>query len=818
MIYAKVNPTVSLEKHTKDVIDAIFEYATYHEYKVRKICELYDFDLEKAKDLFFFSAFFHDFGKATPEFQGMIRSNDKTTKQTYLSRKDKYTRHEYYSLLFVVNSNDFNVEIKLKKPLFGISKKLPKSFNLLLLSIAVHHKVLTKDLFGDSKFLNEFSYLDTELVDLFNKYKLWYRSYRGKDCKYEFKYPKKESTSIFRDNIFKQIHANLSMDSSIEELEKLRNLYSLFAGALNIADWQASSKINAKSTSNIYWNIIPNQNYIKNNLKSIWKTNNIKLKTFQKELANTKGNVLVEIPTGEGKTEGSLLWAANNLNSKASKIIYTLPTQVTSNKLLDRMIELFGQDNCGIVHSSARLKALNYLDNEEDWRREKGFYETYSKPLTVSTLDGFLKYFTNIGRYTMALNNFFDSVIIFDEVHTYDMKMLGFLTVILRKLDEYKIPWCIMSASIPDFLKKDYLLQEDVTYRHITQTELFKKKPSKIFLKKKMSIGQDLDFIINQYEEGKNILITCNTVNDVNKIFHLLNNLGLNTMLYHSTFKREDRILKEQEIFYRLYISNKNKFKIISMPTTPDIDIKKYFTKIEHRNFILAATQVVEMSLDIDFDILLTDIAPVESLIQRFGRVNRKKHPEILGEIYIYENINFSKSKTISYPYESLQYYPYNSNILKSSFEVIRNGNHDLGIFNQWLNDSISNFINSNKIEHENKSILFNNGSDLYTNTLELNKLYVKKDYEIRDIDPNLSKVECFLYQDYEIYGSDLYKMQDKLINIPVWLLKELRKVGNVIDPDYQNRKYNPVISNLEYSYIKGLTINDNSFELNNII
>lgn len=813
MIYAKVNPSLSLEEHTRDVVEAMSEYIENNELKIEKVSKFSGLSVDKIKDILFFSAFFHDFGKATEEFQGMISSYDKSTPQIYISRKEKYTRHEFYSLFFVQHIEDFTILINQKKGIFGSRKNLPKKINILLLAIAVHHKQLKENLFQN--FTNTFSFIKDETINLFKSYPEWYEKYRGRKCLYNFKYPLHLNLN---ETVNSELHCKLDLDSSIEEIEKLRNIYSFFAGALNIADWQASSKVNSKKTSKIYWDELPNKEFILSKLKAVWGINKISLRDFQERLSLTGGNVLVEIPTGEGKTEGSLLWAVNNITSKASKIIYTLPTQVTSNKLLDRMIELFGKDSCGILHSSAQLKANEYLDNEEDWRREKLFYETFNKPLTVSTLDGFLKYFNNIGRYPMAQSNYLDSVVIFDEIHTYDMKMLGFLKVVLAKLDVLKIPWCIMSASIPTFLKTDYLFKDTFTHTYITEKILFTKKPNNIHVKKELSIDEDLTFIEDKYKDKKNILITCNTVNDSKKIYELLKSKKINCMLYHSTFKREDRILKEKEIFYRLFLADEERHKKTDCPKSTNIELIEYFKNLPKRNFVLIATQVVEMSLDIDFDVLITELSPIESLIQRFGRVNRKKNMNKKGDIYIYEKINFTSSKSNSYPYSNINRYPYNKGILKESFEVLENGNHELGIFNNWLNDSMNSFLKKNKIEEEETASLFEQGQKLYTDTLLNSKIYAQEDYEIRDIDPELAKIECFLNQDFELFNTELYKKQEKLINLPNWLVQKLVNSNNVIKPNYENKQYNYIAISLDYSYLDGLIITDDAFKFNNII
>ncbi len=82
--------------------------------------------------------------------------------------------------------------------------------------------------------------------------------------------------------------------------------------------------------------------------------------------------------------------------------------------------------------------------------------------------------------------------------------------------------------------------------------------------------------------------------------------------------------------------------------------------------------------MDIDFDVMFTDVAPIDSLIQRFGRVNRKKIEEKKGEIFIYKVEN---------------YLPYRENILNLTFETIENGYFELNKYVKWLNMFMTNCL-----------------------------------------------------------------------------------------------------------------------------
>ena len=164
----------------------------------------------------------------------------------------------------------------------------------------------------------------------------------------------------------------------------------------------------------------------------------------------------MEIPTGEGKTEASLLWAIHNLANQNSKIIYTLPTATTSNKLYERVTNIFDKKFSGLIHGSAKiyLEKKYELENgkvDDEFKSDFLLQKSFNKPITVSTIDGLLKYFINIGRFNIATKNFLNSTIIIDEVHSYDLKLLGFL----KRFIELSLSFSFLITPLSIFFKSD---------------------------------------------------------------------------------------------------------------------------------------------------------------------------------------------------------------------------------------------------------------------------------------------------------------------------------------------------------------------------
>lgn len=129
-----------------------------------------------------------------------------------------------------------------------------------------------------------------------------------------------------------------------------------------------------------------------------------------------------------------------------------------------------------------------------------------------------------------------------------------------------------------------------------------------------------IEDIISQYRKGKKVLVILNTVDCAIEYYHEIKTFlvshqedTVNLVLYHSRFLERDRTKKETII-----------------KRAPEND----------SGFIAVTTQVVEVSLDIDYDILFTQVAPLDALVQRFGRINRKggKHIPDTGNIMIYNS------------------------------------------------------------------------------------------------------------------------------------------------------------------------------------
>jgi CRISPR-associated endonuclease/helicase Cas3 len=714
----------SLQEHTEWVINEALKLTDSE--SLNKVSNISGFSKEKIVDLIFFSAYFHDIGKATIEFQNTI-----------LNGTNSY--HSLYSASLLTQIEDFDF------------LEDERYINLVLVNSLTHHTLLPYHIKNQ-----KFTFLE-EAKEFFCNYKSVYESFLNKSCNYNFEYNEEKEIKV-------EIEAIEDDLKYIKSKEKLRVIYSYVSGILNLADWLASARFSNTKPNVTFLSKLTTNNFID---KLPFRKDD--LKDFQKQLSNLDKSVLVEIPTGEGKTEGSLLWAVNNLFDSNTKIIYTLPTQTTSNKLYERIQKLFDKKECGLIHSSAKL----YL--EKEYERENGkidnFFrsdflvsKTFNKPVTISTIDSLLKYFINIGRFNIATKNFLNSLIIIDEVHSYDLKLMGFLKRFLEICQKLEVKVCLMSASIPNKIKELLNIQN---YPLVSEEKLFSKKANEI-IKKEEFLDEDLENIINTFRKNKKVLVIRNTVSSAIKTYEKLKKFGLlddNIILYHSTFKKRDRVKKEEIIFEKL------NFK---------------------KPFILVATQVVEVSLDIDFDVMFSDNAPIDSLIQRFGRVNRKKISDKKGKIFIYKTKNSI---------------PYRDTILNLTFKTIQNGCFELGKYVEWLNIVYNRLFEEDITIKNELTRLFDETYKKYDKTLEeLDAIKQSNDnYDLRDI--NQIKNDYLLYNDYINDRTDY----EYTISLPIYLEKKYR---HHLPEEIEERLYYKIL-NIDYSFEKGILLDkEKEFEI----
>ncbi|MDO9547389.1 MAG: CRISPR-associated helicase Cas3', partial [Candidatus Marinimicrobia bacterium] len=364
-----------------------------------------------------------------------------------------------------------------------------------------------------------------------------------------------------------------------------RNKYIFFKGILNTCDWYGSSHNNLSGFLRI------DKDSLKEKISK--KVDSpIHFDDFQNQCADIASDCLILAPTGSGKTEAALLWSG----LKSGKIIYLLPTRVTSNAIYERMKTYFGELNVGLVHSAA----IDYhFDKEKDYDTKDYFVEkTFFKPLTVATIDQLLSTGFNVGHWAVKELNCVGAKIIIDEIHAYDFYTLGLTVASIRHFKKSGASFFLMSATIPRFLME--LIQKEIPDIKVIKNDSLLNKSRNRFIIKNHGIDGCEQEIAERIHDGKKVLIVVNTVNEAIKLYERYARYEeFSPICYHSRFIVKDRSKKEDEI-------------IKASETSPG-------------GCLVITTQVVEVSLDIDFDILFTENAPADAIIQRAGRINRRR-------------------------------------------------------------------------------------------------------------------------------------------------------------------------------------------------
>jgi CRISPR-associated endonuclease/helicase Cas3 len=307
---------------------------------------------------------------------------------------------------------------------------------------------------------------------------------------------------------------------------------------------------------------------------------------LQGELASsTCRHLAIVAPTGWGKTALALLRIKH---MKPTKIFYILPTITAIRNLEQTLGEIFGPDYVGEYFYFSDVEYLARAKEERFYPLD--FYRFFIPKIMITTIDQLLLTTLQFGKYHLRRFNLNNSLLIFDEFHLFTPEMIGALKAVLEGLFEvYNFSVLLMSATP----STSYLSFLESTLRERSGFELrVLESEYKSLRRHKIEVTEELllDFIrhhINKFK-GRRVLVVSNTVDRAVEAYDLLRGEG--ACIIHSRFTYGDRRRVEGEI---------------------------------NASRILVATQVAEVSLDISYDILITELAPIPSLIQRFGRVNR---------------------------------------------------------------------------------------------------------------------------------------------------------------------------------------------------
>lgn len=373
-----------------------------------------------------------------------------------------------------------------------------------------------------------------------------------------------------------------------------------------------------------------NPNIIKN--LSFYDVFGFKPHNFQEqffEFVKNPGIYILEAPMGLGKTE-SALYAAYHLLShgKASGIYFALPTQLTSNKIYERvksfLFKILSKDS---LHKYPKLLHGNswLIDTEmgeegqpgRDWFN--GSKRSILAPFAVGTIDQALMAVMNVKHGFVRAFGLAGKVVILDEVHSYDLYTGTILDELVKFLREVQCTIIILSATLTSERRAN-LLQNNVVkkfqyplvshlsnYDELTEKALSSETSKIIKLLFVNDENKAIDEALKRARDGQQVLWIENTVMEAQIIYKKLSSqsiyLSIEVGLLHSAFLKKDREANES-FWVDIYGKNGAKSRT-------------------QKGRILVGTQVLEQSIDIDADFLITNFCPTDMLFQRFGRLWR---------------------------------------------------------------------------------------------------------------------------------------------------------------------------------------------------
>ena len=570
-----------LESHTNKLINLFKDFIKKYGEKFTK----------KEIDLIMLACEKHDLGKLNYKFQKEMYKKSKLDFEENEEIEKFYKEHKNLNPIphgilscCFINSNEL-------KEKYGFDKS---DINILATSIYNHH---------DREFNSD------DYVEVFEE--IIEKDLKVNAMNYGIEYC--NSNGLSKNKI-----KNSKIEIDIEYQYNFWLKFIVIKGMLNKIDYAASTYLyNKKDTGLDTLELTPDDAS-----DGVIKKFGDKLNDCQEFMQNNNDkNIIVIASTGIGKTEGALLWAGD------SKTFYTLPIKVSINAIYKRIWDenYYDKNKFTFLHSDA--KSIMRKDEEIDDYQLK-YIETRHLiyPLTICTVDQLFYFvFKSLGTEKYAATLKYSKVII-DEIQSYTPDIISFLIFGLKVVNDLGGKFCIMTATLPPIVK--YFLEETIGKENIKIAEKpFYKKDDKgnIIIRHKIKYAEgDFEYseILKKAKDNK-VLIICNTVRRSQEVFEELEKLinekkeNIEINLLHSRFIFKDRKTKEEII--QDFASSDN--------------------KIRNDKFgIWISTQIVEASLDIDFDVLYTDMCSADSLLQRMGRCYRNRiYKENEANIFIYD-------------------------------------------------------------------------------------------------------------------------------------------------------------------------------------
>lgn len=334
------------------------------------------------------------------------------------------------------------------------------------------------------------------------------------------------------------------------------------------------------------------------------------LRQFQASIgASLRRVTLVEAGCGTGKTIAAYEWAKHHADGK--KLFFCYPTTGTATEGFRGYVHET-EIEAALVHSRSivDLESIARVPDEDDRNGQResllriASLAMWSPKVVICTADTVFALVRNNRRGLYNSPAILSAAFVFDELHAYDERMFSAVVALIKALPNAS--FLLMTASLPK-ARKDFLLSvlKEEEIAQITSPKAIEELLRYSFAREDDE-ATAANAARNALKSGKRVLWICNTVAKAQSVFAGLRT-EFNAATYHSRFKYCDRVHRHRDVIQAFEDDNSS------------------------GGFCAVTTQVAEMSLDLDADLLISEVAPIPALIQRLGRLNRRITPEEPG-------------------------------------------------------------------------------------------------------------------------------------------------------------------------------------------
>jgi CRISPR-associated endonuclease/helicase Cas3 len=740
--------------------------------------------------ILFWAAFLHDFGKAASGFQDML-----------YKRSDRWPhRHEVLSLAFI----DWLAT--------GLT---PDEQEWIAAAIVSHHKDASRlqtlypspEELGEDQLASRVAELDEATLHGLWRWLAtcgqdWLNSLGLANLDIELcpLLSETEAVMLVQQKGSNRIHHWLKIFRRfVRQLDKSKDK-SRIIGTLTLRGYL----VNSDHSASAHAGQLPAVNLSIEGVLNSRRLDFVNLFEHQKQAAQANGSVLLTAPTGSGKTEAALLWAARQMmeGTQSPRLLYTLPYQASMNAMRIRLNETFGKDPdsghalVGLQHGRALLAYYRMLlDEDENFssraaaqqaRWAKNLAELNYPPVRVFSPYQMLKGMYRLKGYEALLSDYHHALFIFDEIHAYEVQRLALILKTIEFLRKnFQARFMVMSATFPTLIK-EWLQGALGSYTEInadnTLFEAFQRHRLHLLVGELVE-PDNLDRIIADALAGKSVLVVCNLVARAQEVYGVLSEQleaeGVKVELLHGRFNMRDRSYKEQ---------------LVRDSAGRD--------ETKRRPIVLVATQAVEVSLDIDLDTIYTDPAPLEALVQRFGRINRRCLNKNLADVYVFWEWDRKKQKRV-----------YQEVLVEKTLEILDRENGraiNEGKIGAWLDEIYAGEVAEQwREEYQQAADDFEGACVKSLRAFESSRDLTRQFYQAFD---GREVLPLELQDEYEhLKGTNFISAAELLVPIREGHIHQLRQLKRISD-DYGED--GPLVVDVPYNQELGLDFSDLSKQM----